>query len=1336
MNSVTRVSNQPLEVKGYTTYPGFVQNEAGDKVSPLTHISTVYDGDRSLPDIITEIMDEKSKVPEVVIINLTLEIADWKYDEENNIYKYEFTDNTIPENRVSEIRVNAINMTKIIKDKIRWIISEDTSENKITIYSQKLPSTSLDLSIVIYTKFLKLDFTVQDSQWIYENEMYKFEAFDNRIKYEQLGLIRIDKDNIDSFLTNNYSVIVTNMSTVQIFTDNPLNMDLSVVIIDNSLKSQIETDLESTTHVCDYLHIVDEFSFITEEENVLIANKIGNDEFIFFTVLKEVEYDDIYHGWKATIRKYDIYGGLEKEQAINATVYDTDISDVTTLMQSEMIIVDDNLYIVSPKLFIIKINTELDTMEKIDLSEVTTINDSLIISGVQRIDSNIFFLLQDKTNNIVKIVKYDALNNMIALNLTVQNFEYSTQYHFIVFYNKLYLLSNIRDIKNSVLYHIDEDTGEVESKITLKDNINGDDVYRLCGYGFDNVFLLLNCVNLTTFKIYLISLNLNTMRCKRVVSFDTDVQYTDNDFCFSNTIKSASELFTTCKNGMITKYASETLYKEWEYLREQNYPCNPNLYENNGILVEDVISNTKDTTMFATSVKGYELGSIIPEFDDTEANEFDTITFDLNGEVPEFSQADDENVYITTTSMNLYIFKLDGTLKKIIALEKRPSIGILSYGKYIYMMGDKEFTYYHKKSFKAYKQTIDFSNFKMPNDVQFGDGIKLYSSFNKIYGDNLYCVYKDAYEIYVYKLNMNTLKCDYLYNMQYSEIGFTDDQNHSKYGFDFFNSGDKDIIVINNCIFIYDTNTMSLLFKSSDVFNSYGKYQYGCVIGNTLYMQTTKIDTNHKWIDEYAFSTNNARLDKNKIVNFSLEDYTVKSYNDLNTDLSIDYDNGGGISGLYSSNMTPMVGSHDYWCQSDKNPGFVYFKLFNNYLYKYDLINNKFLSGRLLINKPQMTFSGSTSYYFKEIPWKYVNGYIVPILDKYTYMTKNKDKNLLITYTTEESSYATDEFCIYKLKNNKPRLKMCGYPYDDSYTTPNTSSLSVRNDSEITITYPEFLDQGSHKIYIFNGTETEPLKDLTTRNITVTITDSAICSYSITDKFIRIHGKSIGTTTMTVTVNDVAFTFSITTKLNELGYYNGVNPEINTMNATYLVGLAIQQRFMIKRYDSSYRINKDYLGYYSMKTISGKIASTSGSMTDTHFGFEYNDRVLPTYDGTLSFKVKYSDPITGKEYNSAAISTITIKKSNSVSGLGLQKVINLTVGNTYTIPNTTRMNAKLNIDPINTSGELVSDKKISISRTGGNITITANAAGKDMFWLVGTDRPTEDIWFVIVNVQA
>ena len=51
--------NTGLNVNGYILHPGFAQSSSKEKCSPLVHISTIYEGDRSLKDIIDEISGEK-----------------------------------------------------------------------------------------------------------------------------------------------------------------------------------------------------------------------------------------------------------------------------------------------------------------------------------------------------------------------------------------------------------------------------------------------------------------------------------------------------------------------------------------------------------------------------------------------------------------------------------------------------------------------------------------------------------------------------------------------------------------------------------------------------------------------------------------------------------------------------------------------------------------------------------------------------------------------------------------------------------------------------------------------------------------------------------------------------------------------------------------------------------------------------------------------------------------------------------------------------------------------------------------------------------------------------
>ena len=99
-----------------------------------------------------------------------------------------------------------------------------------------------------------------------------------------------------------------------------------------------------------------------------------------------------------------------------------------------------------------------------------------------------------------------------------------------------------------------------------------------------------------------------------------------------------------------------------------------------------------------------------------------------------------------------------------------------------------------------------------------------------------------------------------------------------------------------------------------------------------------------------------------------------------------------------------------------------------------------------------------------------------------------------------------------------------------------------------------------------------------------------MCKYKILDNFVRLHGNAAGKCTVTLEYMGYTITFNVETKLNTIGWTNGISPETDTLSISKPIGSTIKEKFIVKRYDTSYRI--DYLDYYSIIAINGELSSS------------------------------------------------------------------------------------------------------------------------------------------------
>jgi hypothetical protein len=228
------MANQDLETFGYILHPGFAQTAQGEKCSPLTHVSTVYDGDKSLTEIIKEITDEKNKLPEITVVEVEVNPDDWN-EQPDGSFEYDYTDSILNDKLMTEVQADKENMKKIVNDKIRWALTEDIVGNTVPIFIQKKPTQRLILKLLIYSKYIKIPLSIQEPNWEANNVSKEYLYADDVILASHLALFRLDRTNINKFLDNNYSITKTKKGEVTVYTDNAVSLDSQVILLDTGL---------------------------------------------------------------------------------------------------------------------------------------------------------------------------------------------------------------------------------------------------------------------------------------------------------------------------------------------------------------------------------------------------------------------------------------------------------------------------------------------------------------------------------------------------------------------------------------------------------------------------------------------------------------------------------------------------------------------------------------------------------------------------------------------------------------------------------------------------------------------------------------------------------------------------------------------------------------------------------------------------------------------------------------------------------------------------------------------------------------------------------------------
>ena len=363
-------NKQPLDVNGYKLHPGFAQSSSKEKCSPLVHVSTVYEGDKNLKDILDEISEEKNKLPEITIFDVEIKPGDWT-EQPDGTFKYDYINSYITEDMMTEVQADKDNMRLIINDKIRWILTEDVVGNTVPIYSQKRPSAKLYLLIIVYTKYIKIPLSMQEPNWL-SGVAKEFKWNDDRILGSHLALFRLDRTNIAKFLNNNYSITSVNKGTVSVYTDNAVTLDSQVILL--------ETDIKDT-------------------------NNTGNG-----TIPPQTNKDDIVGDVLTYVQRCNITGDLY-EYEINEGVVNAGVSDYVNALPNIQIFKSHNVIVTDT-------NNNFECLDT-PWASVNTINGTNfkepIHGGLSTSINNFAYvhsIFMDNYNNIAFVVSYTTPYSM------------------------------------------------------------------------------------------------------------------------------------------------------------------------------------------------------------------------------------------------------------------------------------------------------------------------------------------------------------------------------------------------------------------------------------------------------------------------------------------------------------------------------------------------------------------------------------------------------------------------------------------------------------------------------------------------------------------------------------------------------------------------------------------------------------------------------------------------------------------------------------------------------------------------------------------------------------
>ena len=226
-----------LEINGHIMKKGFVENSNGEMCSPITHISTIYSGDRTLDDILDEMTEKKEQEPDINRVDFTINPNDWISGTGDQVY-VDLVSENLKDDYFSEVITDHNGMVTMVEYENRWLICDNASNNTIRIYTSYRMQKSINVTIIQYYKYTSYAVTIPSGSWVYDSatELYKATFSTPVVTNDMELLLSINSNNIHNAAPNNFMCVESGDGEIYVYAQtNTKTLACNLVVIGHSI---------------------------------------------------------------------------------------------------------------------------------------------------------------------------------------------------------------------------------------------------------------------------------------------------------------------------------------------------------------------------------------------------------------------------------------------------------------------------------------------------------------------------------------------------------------------------------------------------------------------------------------------------------------------------------------------------------------------------------------------------------------------------------------------------------------------------------------------------------------------------------------------------------------------------------------------------------------------------------------------------------------------------------------------------------------------------------------------------------------------------------------------